>query len=295
MATQSDTLDPLGELEAAPDDEYALLELRLDWPFDLDIYPKHRQLWLRMFVITEDPLSWVAERGEAWATATVTSEVLEVDVYVLLDLVRRELEHADGNLGVAVGRYASSVMHAALTHEEILITGAYPSLAVRGEVPRLIDDLDGDTGDFGIPSIQVKKSWQPVGFGALMDLVQDAFGVVDLDRTPVVLTPVEPADPECKACKGESFEYPSALSDGRKAFCEAHDDMAVEVNTLRIAHARRTNFAGWRAMDKAAMRINKLGEPGFAPQPPRIVEQTPNRNDPCFCGSAKKYKRCHGA
>jgi uncharacterized protein len=29
--------------------------------------------------------------------------------------------------------------------------------------------------------------------------------------------------------------------------------------------------------------------------PPRRVEAAPGRNDPCPCGSGKKYKRCHGA
>jgi uncharacterized protein len=28
---------------------------------------------------------------------------------------------------------------------------------------------------------------------------------------------------------------------------------------------------------------------------PRRVETTPGRNDPCPCGSGKKYKKCHGA
>ena len=28
---------------------------------------------------------------------------------------------------------------------------------------------------------------------------------------------------------------------------------------------------------------------------PRRVEATPGRNDPCPCGSGKKYKKCHGA
>jgi uncharacterized protein len=33
-----------------------------------------------------------------------------------------------------------------------------------------------------------------------------------------------------------------------------------------------------------------------APRPPtRRVEATPGRNDPCHCGSGKKYKKCHGA
>ena len=29
-------------------------------------------------------------------------------------------------------------------------------------------------------------------------------------------------------------------------------------------------------------------------QQPRRVEKTPGRNEPCFCGSGKKYKFCHG-
>jgi preprotein translocase subunit SecA len=29
-------------------------------------------------------------------------------------------------------------------------------------------------------------------------------------------------------------------------------------------------------------------------QEPIRVEKTPGRNEPCFCGSGKKYKLCHG-
>jgi preprotein translocase subunit SecA len=36
----------------------------------------------------------------------------------------------------------------------------------------------------------------------------------------------------------------------------------------------------------------------MAPEPvqqqPVRVDKTPGRNDPCFCGSGKKYKLCHG-
>ncbi len=34
-------------------------------------------------------------------------------------------------------------------------------------------------------------------------------------------------------------------------------------------------------------------EPMVAQEPVR-VEKTPGRNEPCFCGSGKKYKLCHG-
>ncbi|RQD71036.1 MAG: preprotein translocase subunit SecA [Tindallia sp. MSAO_Bac2] len=50
---------------------------------------------------------------------------------------------------------------------------------------------------------------------------------------------------------------------------------------------------------KAVARVNPpAGAPGAAgggkPQPVKS-EKTPGRNDPCPCGSGKKYKKCHGA
>jgi SWIM/SEC-C metal-binding protein len=41
--------------------------------------------------------------------------------------------------------------------------------------------------------------------------------------------------------------------------------------------------------DLAALRL--LEEP----VKPVMVKETPGRNDPCPCGSEKKYKKCHGA
>jgi hypothetical protein len=34
--------------------------------------------------------------------------------------------------------------------------------------------------------------------------------------------------------------------------------------------------------------------PEDVPQQPVRVEKTPGRNEPCWCGSGKKYKLCHG-
>ncbi|MFW6201792.1 MAG: SEC-C metal-binding domain-containing protein, partial [Gemmatimonadota bacterium] len=44
--------------------------------------------------------------------------------------------------------------------------------------------------------------------------------------------------------------------------------------------------------DMRRLRTNK-GEDG-KPQP-ITTEDEPGRNDPCPCGSGKKYKKCHGA
>ena len=297
MATHrsASNLDPSALLEEAPEDEYALVELRLDWPYDLDVHPEHRQLWLRCFVLTQDPLTWIADRGDAWTAVTVDDDVLEVDLYLTLDVVRRTMEETGGDLAAAIGRYASTVMEAALEREEELLEGDYPDRAARGETPRLLDRLDREHRAFGTPAIQAKRTWSTVGLGALTDLVQHAFGHVDLDRSNVTLPPVEPVEEGCPACEGKAFGYPSSLEDAKQTMCDAHRNAAVAVNTTRLLRARESNPAGWRAVDKAVMRVNKAPEPSYAPQPPRVVGETPARNDPCPCGSGKKYKRCHGA
>jgi hypothetical protein len=297
MATQPapQNLDPGALLEAAPEEEFALIELRLDWPPDLDIYPEHKQLWLRCFVITADPLGWIPDRGHAWTAVTLDDEVLEVDLYLTVPAVRAAMEDCDGDIAAAIGRYAGTVMAAALEREAELVAGDYPRRAARGETPRLLAGLDGDHGAFAHPSIQARRSWSAVGLGALTDLVQHAFGAVDLDRSNVVLDAVAPVSEDCPACQGQAFGYPSSLEDAKESLCAPHQAAAKLVNTERIARARQSNPAGWRAIDKAVMRINKLPEPTFNPQPPRVVGDLPARNEPCFCGSGKKYKRCHGA
>ncbi|MFN8015375.1 MAG: preprotein translocase subunit SecA [Acidimicrobiia bacterium] len=50
------------------------------------------------------------------------------------------------------------------------------------------------------------------------------------------------------------------------------------------------------AMDPAiaAAAQGEIGQNVQAAMTPVHVEETPGRNDPCFCGSGKKYKHCHG-
>jgi preprotein translocase subunit SecA len=58
--------------------------------------------------------------------------------------------------------------------------------------------------------------------------------------------------------------------------------------------------AGAGAIAMAGATAGGFGEPAqsvsTAPQPVRVAEeQKVGRNDPCWCGSGKKYKKCHGA
>ena len=56
----------------------------------------------------------------------------------------------------------------------------------------------------------------------------------------------------------------------------------------------RQALASAAAARSAAMRV-AINEPAAAPAQP-FVRQEPKlgRNDPCHCGSGKKFKNCHG-
>ena len=51
--------------------------------------------------------------------------------------------------------------------------------------------------------------------------------------------------------------------------------------------------AGLTMGDEGDIQAVAAGEPAVVQEPVR-VEKTPGRNEPCFCGSGKKYKLCHG-
>jgi preprotein translocase subunit SecA len=50
-----------------------------------------------------------------------------------------------------------------------------------------------------------------------------------------------------------------------------------------------------RKKERELADLQFLGGEPSAPQQPHLASKKPGRNDPCFCGSGKKYKKCHGA
>jgi uncharacterized protein len=82
---------------------------------------------------------------------------------------------------------------------------------------------------------------------------------------------------------------------------------AIEALTLRdeaqLAADLRLRYPGQQLsrdelVDEACLALQDLRcfWVDRAPRhPPRRVEPVPGRNDPCHCGSGKKYKKCHGA
>jgi hypothetical protein len=284
---------PTDLLTTAPADDYALLELEVDWP-DLAAAERRIADALRLFVITRDPLDWVPNRGYAWATANADGDSLELPVYVSRGVLLRELDASGGDLGDAVRPFIEPVLLTGGRCEGILFAGAYPDLASRRQAPRLLEAPAG-ADRLRTPTVRLRSpGWEPMGLGAVQDLVQDAFGPVDLDRSKVALEPVPSPRAECPACAGARFGFPRELEEARGEMCSPHRAHALALTSARFARAQRSNPTGWRAIAKGSARVSDSSDPPEAPMPQRHAE-SPGRNAPCPCGSGRKYKHCCGA
>jgi uncharacterized protein len=99
----------------------------------------------------------------------------------------------------------------------------------------------------------------------------------------------EPSDEEASELFKQAFDQIAALlmppdSDEWKAHLASHYPKGAPTRDDLLAEA---------CMSVQDLRLFWVD---FAPRPEtRRVEPVPGRNDPCPCGSGKKYKKCHGA
>jgi SEC-C motif len=285
-------VDPIDLLAVAPEGDYALLEFAAEWD-DLVGVEEQLAAALRLFVITRDPLDWLPHRGLAWATSNGDGDHLELPVYVTLSQVQRRLSATSRDLAAAIGPLCETAVLGAIRCQGVLLAGGYPELAFRQDVPPLLSG--SHQRRLGTPAITVQQTaWEPIGLGAIQDLVQNAFGPVELDRSTVALLPSGAPSAGCPACGGIRFGFPGELAEAQPAMCKSHREAADSLTTSRIGRARASNPAGWRAIGKAAARTNGLPEPVAVPAPERRRADV-GRNDPCPCGSGRKYKHCCGS
>jgi preprotein translocase subunit SecA len=66
----------------------------------------------------------------------------------------------------------------------------------------------------------------------------------------------------------------------------------TETNAQHAPAPSATQMAKQQMADLAA--ADRAGAPEARPEPIRNSDQRVGRNDPCPCGSGKKYKACHG-
>jgi preprotein translocase subunit SecA len=123
--------------------------------------------------------------------------------------------------------------------------------------------------------------WQREGFDmfeAMMGLIQDNF-VRYVSHLQVATVAEAPRVP---AARGMRYTSADDSSQGAAAMRATASSMAAE------------ELTGDFEPEMAEVSVgNGAADPDVVQQPVR-VEKTPGRNQPCFCGSGKKYKLCHG-
>ena len=70
------------------------------------------------------------------------------------------------------------------------------------------------------------------------------------------------------------------------------DDVLIGMDIIGMGDFAVSNFQGRTVF---SFRMPSQEEVDFASRPPRVGVPKVGRNDPCPCGSGKKYKKCHGS
>jgi len=99
----------------------------------------------------------------------------------------------------------------------------------------------------------------------------------------------EPADEEAEELFKQAFDQVAVLM-----FSPGSDEWKAHI----ASHYPKGEPTRDDLLSEACMAVQdlRLYWVDFAPKPEtRRVEATPGRNDPCPCGSGKKFKKCHGA
>jgi hypothetical protein len=262
VAGVSDTLssnlpDGVRQLLATPPvTEKKLLELGVAWP---GISPNLARMAnaLRLFVITWDPLEWRVRRPSGFATANNGPSGLELVVYApvwsLVEMAtEREVTMAD-----VLGSMAGSAVVTAAAHEQTVTAGRYPDLVTQQAIPDLLSDLAAGSALGPVDVRLVSAGWEDIGLGAITDVVQHAFGPVDLDRSPVELAAAAESHLGCPACAGRRFHFPAELAEAQGGMCLAHRREAGRVISTRLARANASNPDGWGALTDASRRLER--------------------------------------
>ena len=244
-------------LATPPVTEKKLLELRVGWADGPEIARA-----VRVFVLTWDPLEVFGPRPAAFAAVNGGPGDLELAVYVpfwsLIDLA----EQRSSTIAGVIGAVAGSVVATAGAHVAEVVSGSYPDLVLTGAAPDLCADLDVGAALGPAEIGLVSQEWEDIGLGAVTDIVQHAFGPVDLDRSPVELAVSATPQRGCPACHGGRFGFPGDLAEARNLMCAAHQRQTGSVFNDRLARAAASNPEGWAAIGDASTRLSRPHIPG---------------------------------
>jgi hypothetical protein len=241
-------------LGAPPVTEKKLLELGVSWA-GLPSGQARMAKLLRLFVITWDPLEWLADRPDGFATVNADLGGVELVVYVPVWSVVEEAAEQGSTVAAVLAAMAGSAVVTAAARELSIALGAGAGPARRS--PDLLSDRAAGAA-LGGPEIRlVSPGWEDIGLGAITDIVQHAFGPVELDRSAVALAAVGRPRSGCPACAGRRFGFPADLAEARPAMCPAHRVKADAVISTRLERASASNPDGWAALGDATERLER--------------------------------------
>lgn len=177
-------------------------------------------------------------------------------------------------------------------------------LGTKEEVKEYVDGLISAGGEFGEPArVAITEKVAQVGEDALFEVIRrlalqtndmfwvDHLELMDYARSSVNLRAYGQRDP--------LVEY---KREALRLYREMEDAIAMQILEMipRIAleHAPHAESGHLRGIEKqmtlAGGSANSTDHSSSA-SPKGGGEKAIGRNDPCFCGSGKKYKKCHGA
>jgi hypothetical protein len=243
-------------LVAAPVTAKKLLEFRIEWA-NLSAAQARLADAVRVFVITWDPLEAITARPDGFVAVNVGDPGLELAVYLPSWSLAELATERNRTIASVIGALAGSAVVTAGAHEHSVISGAYPRLVIEGALPDLLSDVAAGAA-LGLPDIRlVSPGWEDIGLGAITDIVQHAFGPVDLDRSPIELAAASASHPGCPACSGRRFGFPADLAESRDMMCTTHRREAESVIDRRLARADASNPDGWGALTDASLRLDR--------------------------------------
>ena len=248
-------------LAEPPAMEKRLIELSVAWPGQTGGLARMAAA-ARLFVITWDPLAGMVERPGGFATTNGASADLEIVVYLPVWSLVRTAATRNSTLAGVIGAWAGSAIVTASRHEDTVNAGRYPDLAVRGAAPDLLSDPAAGSALGAADITALSPVWEPMGLGAITDIVQHALGPVDLDRSPVELAAVAAVRRGCPACAGGRFGFPGELAESKASMCPTHLRQADSVINRRLARANASNPDGWAAIAASSLAIDRPHLPG---------------------------------
>jgi len=237
-------------LAAPPVTDKKLLELSVTWT-GLQRDEARMVDVLRLFIITWDPLEQLAARPDGFAIVNADLAGLELVVYVpVWSLVESAAARGVTVAEVLAEMTGSAVVTASAHGHEVAA-----ALASHQAGPDLLSDRAAGSA-LGTPDIAlVSADWEAIGLGAITDIVQHAFGPVDLDRSMVELAAAKGSRSDCPACAGRRFGFPGELAKSQSAMCPDHRDEAEAVIRARMDEADASNPDGWGALADACDRL----------------------------------------